>query len=65
MFSMLPPQPGNIAVIVDGVVSVFFGPRIGKFSGVYRPWKGVGYVDPLASLVVMLVFSRITFGRSR
>ncbi|GAA5838220.1 hypothetical protein JCM3766R1_001864 [Sporobolomyces carnicolor] len=50
--------PGNIAVIVDGVVSVFFGPRIGKFSGVYRPWKGVGYVDPLASLVVILVILR-------
>ncbi|GAA6062806.1 hypothetical protein JCM10212_006167 [Sporobolomyces blumeae] len=46
---------GNIAVIVDGLISCIFGPKIGRVSGLVKPWAGVGYVDPLASLVVVYV----------
>ena len=45
-------QAGNIAVIVDGLISIAFGPKIGKVSGLIKPWVGIGFVDPLASLVV-------------
>ncbi|GAA5955770.1 hypothetical protein JCM3765_001847 [Sporobolomyces pararoseus] len=43
---------GNIAVIADGVISLMFGPKIGKVSGIVKPWRGIGFVDPLASLAV-------------
>ena len=29
-----------------------FGPKIGKISGLVKPWKGIGFIDPLASLAV-------------
>ncbi|GAA5854732.1 hypothetical protein JCM5353_004601 [Sporobolomyces roseus] len=46
---------GNIAVIIDGLISLGFGPKIGKVSGLIKPWVGIGFVDPLASLVVTYV----------
>ncbi|GAA5907390.1 hypothetical protein JCM5296_002182 [Sporobolomyces johnsonii] len=46
---------GNFAVIVDGLLSVALGPKIGKVSGLVTSWNGIGYVDPLASLVVVYV----------
>ncbi|GAA5931053.1 uncharacterized protein JCM15063_002531 [Sporobolomyces koalae] len=42
----------NLAVIFDGLLSVVFGPKIGKVSGLYKHWRGIGFVDPLASLIV-------------
>ncbi|GAA5885903.1 hypothetical protein JCM16303_000101 [Sporobolomyces ruberrimus] len=52
---------GNIAVIVDGLISIGFGPKIGKVSGLIKPWKGIGYIDPLASLVVTYVILMHSF----
>ncbi|GAA5989851.1 hypothetical protein JCM10908_002349 [Rhodotorula pacifica] len=46
---------GNIAVIFDGVATLFFGPKIGKTSGLFASWDGIPYIDPLCSLVVVYV----------
>ncbi|GAA5858692.1 hypothetical protein JCM8547_001426 [Rhodosporidiobolus lusitaniae] len=46
---------GNIAVIVDGLASWFFGPQHGKISGLVKSWSGIGYIDPLCSFVVVYV----------
>ncbi|GAA5903005.1 uncharacterized protein JCM6883_002663 [Sporobolomyces salmoneus] len=54
-------QFNNVAVVLDGLISLAFGPRIGRVSGIWKPWKGVGYVDPLASLVVVYLILRHSF----
>lgn len=37
------------------MIAIGFGPKIGKVSGLIKPWKGIGFIDPLASLVVTYV----------
>ncbi|GAA5945727.1 hypothetical protein JCM1841_003811 [Sporobolomyces salmonicolor] len=48
-------QAGNLAVIVDGLLSVALRLKIGAVSGRLTSWNGIGYVDLLASLVVVCV----------
>ncbi|GAA5973524.1 hypothetical protein JCM11641_007098 [Rhodosporidiobolus odoratus] len=44
---------GNIAVIIDGLGSWLFGPKSGKTSGIVKTFKGISYLDPICSLVVV------------
>ncbi|ORY86052.1 cation efflux family-domain-containing protein [Leucosporidium creatinivorum] len=52
---------GNAAVIVDGIASWLLGPASGVISGRWIPWKGIGYVDPICSLVVIWVILKHSF----
>lgn len=46
---------GNVAIIIDGIASLLFGPKTARFSGLIKPWDGVVYVDPICSLIVVRV----------
>ncbi|GEM11514.1 zinc transporter 1 [Rhodotorula toruloides] len=46
---------GNVAIIVDGLASLLFGPKTARFSGLVKHWNGVVYVDPICSLIVVNV----------
>ncbi|BGP35278.1 Zinc resistance conferring protein [Rhodotorula toruloides] len=46
---------GNVAIMIDGIASLLFGPKTARFSGLVKPWDGVVYVDPICSLIVVRV----------